>query len=77
MKNTLNWIRAAPNPYLRRHHMEKMTVIINIQTMEKAIGSINPISFEALWQTDLESLREIQDNFIKQYNQAIRGGPQT
>ncbi len=57
--------------------MEKMTVIINIQTMEKAIGSINPISFEALWQTDLESLREIQDNFIKQYNQAIRGGPQT
>jgi len=51
--------------------MEKMTVIINIQTMEKAIGNINPICFEALWRTDLDALREIQDNFIKQYNEVI------
>jgi len=49
----------------------KMSVIVNIQMLEKQLDFINLCTFEALWKTDYESLRTMQDNYIAHYNKLI------
>jgi len=44
----------------------KMSVIVNIQMLEKQLDFINLCTFEALWKTDYESLRTMQNNYIAQ-----------
>jgi hypothetical protein len=53
----------------------KMAVVCNIQAIEKALGYVNPTCFEALWKTDLDSLRKIQDKSIALYNNHINANP--
>ena len=48
----------------------KMTVVSNIQSMEKAIGN-ETSSFESLISKTYDELHEIQNNLIKRYNESL------
>ena len=50
---------------------EKQTVIINIRTMQEKTGE-TPETFNALVQYPLESLRNLQEQLIPQYNKVIQ-----
>jgi len=51
----------------------KMTVIINIQMMQKRIPDkvIRAYTFRMLWAKDLQWLRGFQNGLIKKYNKAV------
>ena len=49
----------------------KMTLIINIQNMEKAIG-VNSSSVSWLMRKSYNELSKQQDSLIKHYNQAVK-----
>ena len=48
---------------------EKMTVIINIQSMYDTINKV--IDFEYLWSFSIDKLRELQDKTIVDYNNSL------
>jgi hypothetical protein len=49
---------------------QKMTVISNIQSMQKVIGGLQS-SFEDLNKLSLDALRKLQDELIPEYNKAL------
>ena len=52
-------------------YTEKMTVICNIQAMQKKINSIIPFTFEELEFKYLSELRHLQDEMIILYNETV------
>ena len=58
--------------YELTRHPENMTVIINIQVMEKKIGVVNPLSFAELEQLSFDELFKIQESLIPRYNQVVK-----
>jgi hypothetical protein len=48
---------------------EKMTVIINIQSMYDRINK--QVDFEYLWSFSVDKLRELQDKTIVDYNNSL------
>jgi len=51
---------------------EKMTVICNIQAMQKKINSIIPFTFKELEFKYLSELRHLQDEMIILYNETLK-----
>lgn len=51
---------------------EKMTVICNIQAMQKKINSIIPFTFKELEFKYLSELRHLQDELIILYNENLK-----
>lgn len=51
---------------------EKMTVICNIQAMQKKINSIIPFTCKELEFKYLSELRHLQDEMIILYNKTLR-----
>jgi len=50
----------------------KMSVIVNIQMLEKEIGHRRTSEFEYLWRMDYQDLQDIQDLNIVEYNEIIK-----
>ena len=53
--------------------IENMTIICNIQAMERYIKDLQPHSFDALWAMRRPELEALQDNLVERYNLVVEG----
>lgn len=53
--------------------IENMTIICNIQAMERYIQDLQPHSFEVLWAMQRPELVALQAELVERYNLVVEG----
>lgn len=53
--------------------IENMTIICNIQAMERYIQDLQPHSFDALWAMPRPELEVLQAELVERYNLVVEG----
>ena len=53
--------------------IENMTIICNIQAMERYIQDLQPHSFEVMWAMQRPELEALQAELVERYNLVVEG----